>query len=266
MLSFMEQSQIYNSINFSIGGPGGASNANQTAWSTKIATFLCPSDSNAGTALSDNGSGLANMNNYCASYGTTSISYNTTSTGLFSYSATYGIRDTTDGSSNTIAYGEVLVGDSSNTPGKRSNGIMGVGGVVGYNDVNQTVTSNNPWASSLLTGDLAACSTAYLSGVGGSNLHNSTGAMWLIGTLGDSMFNTVVPPSSSQYKWGACKQGGGGWAEGMSYSNASSLHSGGANFLFADGSVKFIKSSISMQTYWAIGTRGNGEVISSDSF
>ena len=39
-----------------------------------------------------------------------------------------------------------------------------------------------------------------------------------------------------------------------------------ANFLFGDGSVHFIKSSISMRTYWALGTKANGEVISSDSY
>ena len=43
---------------------------------------------------------------------------------------------------------------------------------------------------------------------------------------------------------------------------ARSRHSGGVNGLMGDGSVKFIKSSISMTTWWALGTRNNGEVIS----
>ena len=38
------------------------------------------------------------------------------------------------------------------------------------------------------------------------------------------------------------------------------------NFLFADGSVHFLKSSINIKTYWALGTKANGEVISSDSY
>ena len=33
-----------------------------------------------------------------------------------------------------------------------------------------------------------------------------------------------------------------------------------------DGSVRFIKESISMPTYMALGTRAGGEVISSDSY
>ena len=45
-----------------------------------------------------------------------------------------------------------------------------------------------------------------------------------------------------------------------------SLHSGGANFLMADGSVHFLKSSTAMQTVWALGSRAQGEVLSSDAY
>ncbi len=49
-------------------------------------------------------------------------------------------------------------------------------------------------------------------------------------------------------------------------STPQSFHPGGANFSFADGSVRFIKDSVSQQVYWALGTRNYGEVISSDSY
>jgi prepilin-type N-terminal cleavage/methylation domain-containing protein/prepilin-type processing-associated H-X9-DG protein len=45
-----------------------------------------------------------------------------------------------------------------------------------------------------------------------------------------------------------------------------SLHPGGLNMAMADGSVRFIKSSISLQTYRALATRAGGEVISSDQY
>jgi prepilin-type processing-associated H-X9-DG protein len=45
-----------------------------------------------------------------------------------------------------------------------------------------------------------------------------------------------------------------------------SRHSGGVNALLADGSVKFVKNSINRTIWWAVGTRGGGEVVSSDSF
>jgi len=40
-----------------------------------------------------------------------------------------------------------------------------------------------------------------------------------------------------------------------------SRHAGGANFLFCDGSVRFLKSTIDPQTFLALGTRGDGEII-----
>jgi prepilin-type processing-associated H-X9-DG protein len=45
-----------------------------------------------------------------------------------------------------------------------------------------------------------------------------------------------------------------------------SLHPGGVNFSFADGSVRFIKSSINLTIYRALGTRAGGEVISRDLY
>ena len=45
-----------------------------------------------------------------------------------------------------------------------------------------------------------------------------------------------------------------------------SFHPGGANVLFGDGSVKFLKDSINTAVYRALGTRDSGEVVSSDGF
>jgi prepilin-type processing-associated H-X9-DG protein len=45
-----------------------------------------------------------------------------------------------------------------------------------------------------------------------------------------------------------------------------SLHAGGANFLFGDGSVKFLKNSIDLRTYRALSTRKGAEVLSADSY
>ena len=58
----------------------------------------------------------------------------------------------------------------------------------------------------------------------------------------------------------------GPWPDSSFSVAAASNHPGGANVLFGDGSVKFIKDSIDRMTWWELGTRANGEVVSSDAY
>ena len=62
--------------------------------------------------------------------------------------------------------------------------------------------------------------------------------------------------------------GSADWQNRYSYASkgAKSKHPGGANFCFGDGSVRFLKNSINLQTYCAIGSRAGGEVVSSDAY
>jgi prepilin-type N-terminal cleavage/methylation domain-containing protein/prepilin-type processing-associated H-X9-DG protein len=50
------------------------------------------------------------------------------------------------------------------------------------------------------------------------------------------------------------------------HTQARSYHPGGVNACFVDGSVHFMKSSIALTVWQALGTRGGGEIISSDSY
>ena len=100
-----------------------------------------------------------------------------------------------------------------------------------------------------------------------NNLINNTGQNWAVGAVCYTMFNTIVPPNSTQYKWSHCRNGCSGCSpDGSAYINASSNHAGGSNFLLCDGSVKFIKATIATTVYWSVGTRGNNDIVSADSF
>jgi prepilin-type processing-associated H-X9-DG protein len=54
--------------------------------------------------------------------------------------------------------------------------------------------------------------------------------------------------------------------EGTSADDFYSPHPGGANFLFADGSVRFVKQSVSLPVYRALCTRDSGEIVAPDSY
>ena len=291
MLGYLEQGPLYNACNFSWAVLDGsnfsgsanvasASNFNQTVLFTNIASFMCPSDPNVGQRQ--------NNNSYAASYGaTTSNCYTWTtftpnnysassetsgeSSGVFTIAKSYGIQHITDGSSNTVAYSEALVGDSNgsefagnvtNPSRYRGNYITGpVTTAAGAEKV--LLASTIP---ALIFTSLQQCQAAFLTSL--TAIQDDRGFRWCMGTTGWTMFNTIQAPSDTQYANGGCRDGGtpGQFPnDGFSY-GASSAHPGGANVLFADGSVKFVKSSISYPTWWALGTRNGGEIISSDAY
>jgi len=279
LLPYMEQTPLYNAANFSwnccqYGDQASATNL--TVVLTRISSMLCPSDGNAGQT---------NINSYLACLGSSPIRYGIDSgvNGVFSVysgsttgvpainrSPSYKLSSITDGTSNTIAFGEGLVGDGQNRK-YRGNGMTGVGTAPGTLN-SQTNASDN---ALLVTQALQACNTFWqgtsmLGNPGNPNaagLKNYMGQRWALGERGYTLFNAIVPPNSTQYPWALCGFTCVGCSpEGSNFANASSNHPGGSNFMMGDGSVKFIKSTISMNTYWSLGTRSGGEVVSSDAY
>jgi prepilin-type processing-associated H-X9-DG protein len=47
---------------------------------------------------------------------------------------------------------------------------------------------------------------------------------------------------------------------------ATSNHPSGVNVAFCDGSVKFVKDTVDLQTWWAIGSRNGREIVSADAY
>ena len=252
MLPMMEQSAVYNAINFSFAcrsatGSSLSGPVNSTALNTKINVFLCPSDPNAGPT---------NLNSYHGCMGTTTLISNQGSSGMFTFRTPYGVRDAIDGTSSTIAFAESLAGDTSNQK-KPGNGIGQAGTVAGalVLDANTAMTQ--------VQSALNNCNTSWNSG---TNLCSDRGRYWGNGLEGYTLFNTIVTPNSKQYGWNFCRLDCCNTAGNAHFTKASSFHSGGVNVLMSDGSVKFIKDSISQITWWALGTRANGEAISADSY
>jgi prepilin-type processing-associated H-X9-DG protein len=63
----------------------------------------------------------------------------------------------------------------------------------------------------------------------------------------------------------ACKWNNTGDGQYRTIVGPSSNHPGGVNVGFLDGSVRFIKNSVSQQSWWGIATKAGGEVISASS-
>ena len=261
MLGYLEQGQVYNAINFSFApepspepdNPGYSSFAgvtNATAYNTKLKLFLCPSDGNAGHVC---------INSYHASVGTSTYAVGTNppqTSGVFAMQRSYGLADLLDGSSNTIAYAEALTGDPSTGRPMRGNGTgpSNSGAAANQLDISGMLPQ--------LRADWQACSTSFQT----RYTANDRGYRWGGGIMGYALFNTVVPPNGGgTIAWNSCRVDCCDQAQSAHYLPATSHHSGGVNVLNADGSSRFVKDSIALSTWWALGTRAGGEVLSADS-
>ena len=96
------------------------------------------------------------------------------------------------------------------------------------------------------------------------------GVRWHYGAPGHSLYNHRRPPND---RLPDCR---GGlphstrsdplWSWLSLNIAARSKHPGGVNSLLADGHVQFIKDSINVATWQALGSRNGGEVISADGY
>jgi len=278
LLPYLEQAPLYNAANFNYdaGLDDSVTDAtNSTVYLTRIGSFLCPSDGPAGAT---------NINSYRGSIGTTVVQGIPAKqvSGMFSMSslknnygganASIGLNMVTDGTSNTITFGEAIVGVAGQGNAYRGNGIsLSAKSSTNFQkDWDGQDVQQKPATS--LAAALSECNAFWQTkppgSSWGSGMKERGGWFWALGGRTFTLFNTVVPPNSNDYRWNHCYLGGcaGCVPNEAQFVNASSFHPGGANFVFGDASVRFIKSSVNMTTYWALGTRAYGEVISSDSY
>jgi prepilin-type processing-associated H-X9-DG protein/prepilin-type N-terminal cleavage/methylation domain-containing protein len=282
-LPYMDGGPIYNSLNFSISPSDNCDNGTQaTAIGTRVATFLCPSSPlPIGTMYCCLGVAPFNQirfpgTNYFASVGPTVCPwFSARPPGLFSTmgpgdTSAIGVRDVIDGTSNTIAFGEWKMGDFDSSKLSIQDTINiwqnTVGKFGGWND---TANSTMPAAGmTQFTTFLQTCQGAAPGSLTHSRRSASNksqmGRDWCQGMFGHTLGTTLLPPNSSYYNCNM--ESWGGDFDAPSMINLSSYHPGGANVAFADGSVRFIKSSTSWPTIWSLGSKAGGEVLSADSY
>lgn len=274
ILPFLEQSSMYAAFNLALDMNlyGATTVANNTAQSQIVSAFVCPSDP-SNIKFSNMG-----YTNYVASLGASaSLTTNGTSVnepnigmaGIFSITQDKGqpqtdpitgqnnanylqatpvtIASLSDGTSNTGMYSESYRGDAASSASVGGN----LGGVDPYSYVNVYILSN------VVPNQVAPNCT--FNGSGYSTriyYHNQQYYRYL---PQQGYYTHTLTPNSKMYDCGDTSYA-------RTHQAPRSRHSGGANIGFGDGSVRFIKDSVSKATFLALGSRAGGEVISADSY
>jgi prepilin-type N-terminal cleavage/methylation domain-containing protein/prepilin-type processing-associated H-X9-DG protein len=283
LLPYLEGGTSYAAFNLSISASDNCDNGTQaTCIGTRVSSFLCPSSTlPIGTMYCCLGVPPFNQirfpgNNYWASVGSTVCPwYSAKPNGMFSImgpfdSSFIGVRDVQDGTSNTIAFSEWRMGDFDSSKLSLQDAIDILQNSVGqFGSWNNTATSTMPSAGmTLFTNFLNTCQgKALASTQGNSNWKTNKsllGRDWCQGMFGHTLGTTLLAPNPQYYNCNMESWGGDFDAPGMY--NMSSYHPGGANAAFADGSVRFIKSSTSLPVIWSIGSRASGDLVSSDQY
>jgi prepilin-type N-terminal cleavage/methylation domain-containing protein len=242
LLPFVEQAQMFNSENFSFGWNDLS---NLTVYGSNVASFICPSDPQkfpvpagwAGTNYRANeGTSVAMW--YGDSDPTGVNATITAPNGVFFANLAANLAAITDGTSNTAAFSEHLLGDYNQALSTETSDT--------YEPGTHPVTSDDAVQMCRAT-DITNLSMQGYSNVGApwAYGYHSTTSYWHSST--PNTRSCMFPPSRIS-------------------TTANSQHAGGVNVLASDGSVKFIKSTINIAAWRAFGTRNGGEVISADSF
>ncbi len=284
LLPYMEQTAVYNLIDFSKGQTkqmkSGATivNPHYRAYATAQGLFICPTDPNTGLVISEN--------NYRSNFGggtpfagvqqggldptvLNPEGFPAGGNGAFTFGKK-GLKagDYSDGLSNTAFFSERTKGSGidagSTAPTKWD--IVGMGG---GNNVTGIVIGGYPTSGS---GDLFTKCLNYVPAMDGRNL---TGAgRWLEGSdysngwpfagYDASQYNHVAPPNWSGQDCGS-NSGIPDTAEEHAIIAARSEHTGVVNTAFGDGHVTAIADSVDLAVWRAIGSR-NGEETVATSF
>jgi prepilin-type N-terminal cleavage/methylation domain-containing protein/prepilin-type processing-associated H-X9-DG protein len=257
LLMFIEQGNLFNSINFNLPpetpGMAGAvpfmppyqdpNRENSTASRTQLAVFLCPSD---GPPVPDWPGGtnyLGNQQTWACDLSEgnpPTIAPNEVPQGIFYYLSQVSFADVTDGLSNTAFFSEKIRGTGVANP---KTDLLVTNNQSSLNATYQDCTSINQMTAPPLT--------------------SRQGMSWVMGEMCCTTYNHVAPPNQLSC---AGLNFPGSMANMSMQVPPSSRHTGGVNMLMGDGSVRFLKNSVALTTWRALGTRNGGETISSSDY
>jgi prepilin-type N-terminal cleavage/methylation domain-containing protein/prepilin-type processing-associated H-X9-DG protein len=259
ILPFMEQSQVWNSLNqtYAINTV-----TNYTCDCIQVNTLLCPSDANIPcTTVTVSGPGVMQQN-YTSYPNNVGTMFNLAINGGQHDGPTYHmgtpaqgpvctLASITDGTSNTAIFSEFVRGKYQLT--------STVGGVW------RVYNSTSAWPASVSTSATQNYDFYYQGCMTSTTVYpnyDQKGRLAFYGFCGaGGCYSHIMPPNSK-----ACFFSSDGEQEGRTLVGASSNHNGGVNMACLDGSVKFIKSSISRPTWRALATKDKGEVIDASSY
>lgn len=249
LTNYLEQRAVYDAYNFALGDvvAGSAVAANTTVMAINIPGYLCPSDSNPGSTndLAGGYDATVACINYGVNAGANRQYYGGRVNGVAWWlggNAQFGqvvrLPSIIDGTSNTAAFSEWIKGRS----GQNAPGLNLVYAIAQY-------ANGGPLQ------DVQVC------GIATTPLWDFKGEYWTLQDTGrGGPYYHIMPPDQP-----ACAVSAA-FGNVDSFIGPSSFHPGGANVLFMDGSVRFIKSTVAVATWNALGTRAGGEAISSDAY
>ncbi len=244
MIPHLEQVNLFNALNFNFPiahmptSPGALFwpyfPANTTAMGTQVALFLCPTDGAPAPAV---GSGPTNYA-FCSGDGSNGGDA-TNANGTFILGPAKSVANITDGTSQTAAASEQLLG------------------IAGPYSQPAPAPVPVPWKRAMARLAAAPLTDAGCATASDGWLLNK-GSSWWDGNYQNALYNQYLTPNADRPD--CIVYHNPGWKA------ARSLHPGGVNLLCCDGHVVFVKDSVNLVIWRALSTRAGGEVVSADAF